>query len=75
MCLPRHRRVDGSVEGGGQLGQGAHDLGAAAGQAVGVTWTDQADEPGAGGPGHVGVAPGVADEDDVVTSKAGCGDP
>ena len=75
MRLPRHRGADGLDEGGGQLGQGAHDLGAAAGQGVGVSCTDQADEPGACGPGHVGVAPGVADEDDLVTGEAGSDSP
>ena len=59
---------------GGQLGQRAHDLGAAAGEGVGVSCTDQADEPGARGPGDVGVAPAVADEDDLVTGEAGGGD-
>jgi hypothetical protein len=60
---------------GGQLGQRAHDLGAAAGEGVGVSCTEQADEPGACGPGHVGVASGVADEEDLVTGEAGGGDP
>jgi hypothetical protein len=67
--------VDGSDDGGGQLGQGDHDLGAAAGQGVGVSCTNQADEPGACGPGDVDVAPGVADVDDFVTGEAGSGDP
>jgi hypothetical protein len=61
-------------EAGGQLGQRAHDLGAAAGEGVGVSRPDQADEPGACVAGHVGVAPGVADEDDLVTGEAGGGD-
>ena len=60
---------------GGQLGQRGYDLGAAAGEGVGVSCTDQADEPCAGGAGHVGVAPGVADKDDLVTCEAGGGDP
>ncbi len=75
MRLPCHRGADGFDEGGGQLRQGADDLGAAAGQTVGVSGTDQADEPGACGPGHVGVAPGVANEDDLVPGEAGRGDP
>ena len=40
-----------------------------------MSCTDQADEPGASGASHVGVAPGVADEDDLVTGEAGRGDP
>jgi hypothetical protein len=73
--LSSQRGADGLDEVGGQLGQRAHDLGAAAGEGVGVSCTDQADEPRACGPGHVGVAPGVADEDDLVTGEAGGDDP
>ena len=36
-----------------------------------MSCTHQADEPGACGAGDVGVAPGVADEDDLVTGEAG----
>ena len=75
MRFLRHRGADRSDDGAGQLGQGAHDPGAAARQAVGVSCTDQAEEPGACGPGHVGVAAGVADEDDHVTSEADSGSP
>jgi len=70
-----HRGAHGSEKGGGQLGQRGDDLGAAAGQAVGVSCTDEADEPRACGPGHVGVAAGVADEHDLVSREVGGGDP
>ena len=73
--LPLHRGADGLEKVGGQLGQRADDLGAAAGQAVGVSSTDQADEAGACGACHVGVASGVADEDDLVSGEAGGSDP
>jgi hypothetical protein len=36
-----------------------------------VSCTHQADETGACGPGDVGVAASVADEDDLVTGEAG----
>lgn len=71
MRLARHRRAASSDELVGELGQRAHDLGAAAGEGVGVSCTHQADEAGACGAGDVGVAPGVADEDDLVTGEAG----
>ena len=73
--VPRHWGADGSDDVGGQFGQGADDFGAAAGEGVGVAWTDEADESGACGAGHVGVASGVADEHDLVSSEAGGGDP
>ncbi|MGH2927995.1 MAG: hypothetical protein ACRDL8_07320, partial [Solirubrobacteraceae bacterium] len=75
MRLARERGVDGFDEVGRQLGQRAHDLGAAASEDVGVSLTEQADEPRAYGTGDVGVTPGVADEHDLVTSEAGGGDP
>ena len=72
--VDRHRGADGSDEVGGQFGQRADDLGAAAGEGVGVCCAHQADESGACGAGHVGVASGVADEDDLVSGEAGGGD-
>ena len=74
VCVHRHRGADGLEEVGGQFGQRADDLGAAAGEGVGVACTDQA-ESGACGAGHVGVSSGVADEDDFVSGEAGGGDP
>ena len=65
MRLQCHRGADGLDEVGRQLGQRGYDLGAAAGEGVGVSCTDQADEAGACGAGDVGVAPGVADEDET----------
>ena len=61
-------------DGGGEFGQRADDLGAAAGEGVGVSCTDEADEPRACGLGHVRVAPGITDEEHLVSGEPDGGD-
>jgi hypothetical protein len=62
-------------DGGGQFGQGADDLGTAAGECVWVSCTDEPDEPRACGAGDVRIAPGVTDEDDLVSGEPDGSDP